>query len=116
MNAQEADREEVSVQIANKYDHGKPPLGLIPHSALLEEASVLGFGCEKYGRHNWRQGVEWQRLINSALRHIHAFNDGEDLDPETGLHHLAHARASLGFLIEYTTTHPELDDRHVSKT
>ena len=102
--------------LANKLDDGKPPLGLIPYSALMEEARVLGFGVEKYGAHNWRQGLEWQRLIDAALRHILAFNNGKDLDPETGLHHLAHARCSLGFLIEYGITHPELDNRHASKT
>ena len=97
---------------AFKHDDGKPPIGLIPYSAIIEEAMVLGFGCEKYGPHQWRGGMEWSRLINAALRHLHAFNNGEDLDPETGFCHLGHARASLGFLIEYMTTHPELDDRY----
>lgn len=101
---------------ANKFDTGKPPIGLIPYSALIEEAHVLAFGVDKYGTHNWRKGMQWQRLIDAALRHVHAFNNGEDLDPETGLHHLAHARCCLGFLIEYTTTCPGLDDRHASKT
>ena len=113
------DPEELSVTseapLANKLDNEKPQLGLIPYSALMEEAYVLGYGIEKYGTHNWRQGLQWQRLINSALRHIHAFNNGEDLDSESGLHHLAHARCSLGFLIEYSITHPELDDRHASQ-
>ena len=98
--------------IANKLDSGKAPLGLIPQSALIEEAYVLGFGETKYGRHNWRKGLEWSRLLDAAMRHIIAFNDGENFDPETGLHHLAHARCCLGFLIEYETTHPELDDRY----
>lgn len=100
---------------ALKYDSGKAPIGLIPHSALVEEALVLGFGCEKYGPHQWRGGMDWSRLINASFRHISAFNAGEDLDPETGLCHLAHARANLGFLIEYMTTHPEKDDRYVGQ-
>lgn len=98
--------------MVTKFDDNKPPVGLIPRSATLEEAYVLAFGAQKYGTHNWRQGMKWQRLINASMRHILAFNEGEDFDPESGLCHLAHARCCLSFLIEYMTTHPELDDRH----
>lgn len=94
-----------------KFDAGKPPLSLIPKSALDQEALVLGFGAAKYGRNNWRKGIAWSRLIDATLRHITAFNEGEDFDPETGLSHLAHARCGLAFLIEYSETHKELDDR-----
>jgi len=45
------------------------------------------------------------------LRHLTAWWAGEDLDPESGLHHLAHAACCLMFLLEYTQTHTELDDR-----
>lgn len=107
--------EESSVKQANKFDQGKPPLGLIPYSALIEEACVMGFGEQKYGRDNWREGMVWSRLIDAGLRHMQAFNNGETFDKETGLHHLAHARCCLAFLIEYEMTHPELDDRHGSK-
>ena len=102
----------ITKQEGMKFDAGKPPIGLIPRSAVLEEAAVLAFGEQKYGRHNWRAGIKWSRLIDAAQRHILAFNEGEDFDSETGLHHLAHARCCLAFLIEYMTTHPELDDRH----
>jgi hypothetical protein len=94
-----------------KFDTGKPQFSLIPVSAITEEALVLAYGAEKYGRDNWRKGMDWTRLIDAALRHIYAFSNGEDLDLETGRHHLAHARCELAFLIEYATTHPELDDR-----
>lgn len=95
-----------------KFDAGKPMLSLIPYSALTEEARVLMFGMEKYGRDNWRQGFEWTRLIDAGMRHLQAFNEGEELDPESGLSHLAHARCCLAFLIEFEKTHPELDNRH----
>lgn len=99
-----------------KHDAGKAPLGLIPRSALNAEAMVMAFGAEKYSRDNWRSGIRWSRLIDAALRHITAYNDGEDTDEETGLSHLAHARCCLAFLIEYAQTHPEMDDRHGNKT
>lgn len=96
---------------AVKHDAFKPPLGLIPKSALDEEAAVLGFGAKKYDVHNWRKGMPWSRLISAAMRHLVDFNAGQDFDKESGLHALAHVRACCGFLIEYMTTHPELDDR-----
>lgn len=100
----------------NKSDTGKPMLSLTPYSALVEEAKVMMFGLEKYGRDNWRKGLEFTRLIDAALRHLHAFNEGENNDPESGISHLAHARCCLAFLIEFEKTHPELDDRNVPKT
>ena len=103
------------VKEALKLDKGKEPLSLVVRSALLEEADVMGHGVTKYGRDNWRLGMKWSRLTDAALRHITAFNEGEDLDPETGLHHLAHARCCLAFLIEYSTTHPTLDDRYIKE-
>ena len=97
---------------AKKNDTGKPPIGLIPRSALLEEARVLDFGAKKYDLHNWRKGMDHSRLTDAALRHILAYIDGEDNDPETGISHLAHARCSLGFLIEYQQKKLGKDDRY----
>lgn len=96
---------------AKKFDTGKPPLSLISRAALEEEARVMAFGAQKYDAHNWRKGMDFSRLMDAALRHIYAFADGEDKDPETGLSHLAHARCCLAFLIEYEGTKIGTDDR-----
>jgi hypothetical protein len=95
-----------------KFDAFKPPMALISSKAMMELAKVLGFGAKKYAEHNWRKGMSWSRLISAALRHISAFNDGEDLDPETGLPHTAHALCCLMFLTEYALTHSGTDDRY----
>ena len=94
-----------------KNNAGKPPLSWIPRSAMIAEAEVLAFGAVKYARDNWRKGLLWSEVLDAALRHVYAFVDGEDVDQETGLSHLAHARCELGFLLEFLDTHPELDDR-----
>ena len=94
-----------------KFDTSKPPLDMLPVNALIEESLVLRFGADKYGRDNWRNGMAWTRLIAAALRHIFAFLMGENRDPESGCHHLAHARCCLGFIIEYGFTHTDKDDR-----
>lgn len=98
-------------ETAVKHDSLKPPMELLPTEALLEIARVLDFGKTKYGRSNWRKGMEWSRLIGAALRHITAFNDGQDKDPETGLSHLAHAGCCIMFLLEYESKGLGMDNR-----
>lgn len=95
-----------------KYDAGKAPIGLIPSKALTAIAEVLAFGAARYGAHNWRAGLAWSRLYDAALRHILAWKEGEDLDPESSLSHLAHASCCLMFLLELIKTRPDLDDRY----
>lgn len=76
--------------------------------ALEAEARVLMFGDSKYGRDNWRKGLHYTRLLDAALRHIIAFADGEDLDPETGESHLAHAKCCMSMVMAMPK---EWDDR-----
>lgn len=94
-----------------KHDAGKAPMSLLSHEALHQTAMVLEFGRQKYAAHNWRNGFEWSRPLSAALRHLTAFVDGEDKDPESGLSHLAHAMCCVMFVLEFEKTHPELDDR-----
>lgn len=97
---------------AAKFDGGKPPLGLISRYALEQEAHVMQYGVNKYGTHNWRKGMDFSRLVDACLRHVYAFADGEDVDGETGLSHLAHARCCLAFLLEYEGKRIGSDDRY----
>lgn len=94
-----------------KYDAGKPSISLIDKTALFELAKVLDYGAKKYARFNWKKGIQWSRTIDAAYRHLAAFNDGEDTDPETGLLHVAHLMCNAMFLINFYYTHKELDDR-----
>ena len=96
---------------ATKDDKGKPALSLLPRSAVEEIAAVLEMGAQKYGRDNWKEGMHWTRLIDAALRHIYAFADKEDIDPESGITHLAHAATNLMFLLEYYKKQKGEDDR-----
>lgn len=99
-----------------KFDQKKVRTDLLAPKALVEIAKVMGFGAEKYGAQNWREGLAWSRVYAAVQRHLLAWSDGETNDPETGLSHLAHASCGLMFLLEYAQTHPELDDRYKGKT
>ena len=96
-----------------KFDTDKPNCSLLPSIPLLGAARVLGMGMRKYGAHNWRSGIEYSRLYAATLRHLLAFNDGEDFDDESGLPHLDHALCELMFLREMYETRKDLDDRYV---
>lgn len=94
-----------------KFDQGKPPMSLIPVEAKRGLAAVLAFGAQKYSKNNWRGGMAWSRLMDSAYRHLDAFCAGEDLDPETGLSHIDHLQACAAFLSTYVKTGLGTDDR-----
>lgn len=99
---------------ALKLDTGKVPLELLPFESLIEVGKVLAFGAQKYGRYNWRQGMEWTRLVGAILRHLFAWMQGEEKDPESGLSHLAHAGCGILFLLAYELKTIGSDDRCVS--
>jgi hypothetical protein len=96
----------------HKFDSGKPPLSLLDPYALTEVAKVLAFGAGKYDKHNWRRGISYSRLMDAALRHLMDFNNGEDLDPESKLSHIAHASCCLMFLLWMVQHRSDLDDRY----
>ncbi len=79
---------------ANRFNHGKPQLSrLLDFDNALEElANIMEKGAEKYGDGNWlRGGKPNQEYLDSAMRHILAFQRGELVDLESECHHLAHA-------------------------
>lgn len=98
-----------------KFDGDKPRMDLIDRAAMEELGYVLGFGAKKYAAHNWRKGINYSRLVGAALRHIHAFNDGEDKDPESGYSHIGHAMCCLMFLMGTIKHNPDMDDRWNNK-
>src|SRR5574343_960374 len=104
-------REVRLVTEAFKDDDEKPMMDLIPADVTLELGRVLTYGARKYSRDNWRKGMRWTRPLAAALRHINAWQRGENLDPESGMPHLAHAIVSLMFLLTYQLRGIGEDDR-----
>lgn len=97
---------------AVKHDTEKPRLDLLSSDALVGIAMVLSYGAKKYSAHNWRKGFDWSRNVGAAMRHISAFNGGEDIDPESGLPHVDMALCELMFLSEFQKTNTGNDDRY----
>lgn len=89
-----------ATSVGRKFDAGKLDYTLVPWDGLEEVVKVLEFGARKYARDNW-QHVEggMQRYQAAAFRHLIAYNQGEKVDQETGLSHLAHAGCCLLFLL-----------------
>lgn len=85
--------------IGKKNDEGKARWDLLDMQFTGEVVNVLTAGAEKYGANNW-QNVEdaENRYFAALMRHIVAYRNGEDNDPEDGLPHLAHAACNLMFL------------------
>ncbi len=94
-----------------KYDDGKPRYALIPATPLEELAKIYTYGAIKYEENNWKKGMKWSRTFSAIMRHCWDFWRGETFDPETGLHHMAHAAFGCFALIEYQTTQKKFDDR-----
>ncbi len=94
---------------ANK---GKVSLTLIPFHLFAGCARVLMGGTLKYASWNWAKGMAWSIPADCAFRHfIKWWFLGEDLDPESGEHHLDHVLANILMLKHYTKAYPEGDDR-----
>lgn len=97
-----------------KYDEDKPPFALLPPEALEEIVKVFGHGAKKYGPHNWRQDLHttsYSRTYSSIHRHLNAFWQREDVDPESQLLHLAHAASQIMILITQSKFGQNMDDR-----
>jgi len=94
-----------------KNDLGKLRYDLIPARPLEELARVYSIGANKYGDRNWEKGLSWGRIFAAMMRHAWAYWRGEAYDPVDGQHHLSSVAWCAFALMEYETTHPELDDR-----
>lgn len=97
-----------------KHDLGKPDLSLLPAEGLEHAAYAFMDGLHKYGRYNYREGMEWTRLISAIQRHILAFNKGEDFAPDSKVHHLGHAIAGCMMLLDYYYNNLGIDNRRSS--
>jgi hypothetical protein len=90
----------------------KVPFGTVPAPFIGELALAMLEGARKYGRHNYRViGVRASVYYEAALRHIMAWWEGEDIDPDSGLSHVIKAAACLAILRDSMRQQNWTDDR-----
>lgn len=83
------------------YGEAKDKLSDTPTIGIQKMGRVMTGGAEKYGRFNWRDHtVSATVYYDAAQRHIMAWFDGEDLDPESGEPHLAHVMACCNIILD----------------
>lgn len=107
------------VDLGTKHSNPKDAIGAdkIPLHLWPEMASVLGSlafldGALKYGKFNFRAiGVRASIYVDAARRHLNAWMEGEDIDPESGVPHLGHLLACAAILVEAQANGNLTDDR-----
>ena len=74
----------------------KVPLHCLPCGPMMEIGLAMMEGGRKYGAHNYRNmGVRFSVYYDAAMRHLMDWWEGEDIDPDSGIHHLMKATACL---------------------
>lgn len=118
-NADDVSIDDVSILSAASYPDGNPKTIMGEAKPKMSDTPVIGIrllgqvhthGAEKYGRFNWREhNVSSSVYYDAAMRHITAWFDGEDNDPDTGLSHLAHVMAGMNIILD-AQDHKSLND------
>lgn len=77
----------------------KPPQHCIPLPVLWEIGMAMCEGGWKYRDHNYRKiGVQASVYYDAARRHLDAWWEGENIDPQSGLNHITKVMSCLTVL------------------
>lgn len=92
----------------------KLPFHLCPTTFTAGVSMAFLEGCLKYGRSNFRAvGVKSSIYYDACLRHLIAWFEGEDIDPDSGLNHLYKAGACLAVITDAMEAGKLNDDRMI---
>lgn len=89
----------------------KPRLSLIPKEALFELGKALTHGEQRYGTHNYREGIKISYLLDAAFRHLSQFNEGENIDEQSQTNHLGNVMANCAMALYMLNNMSSFDDR-----
>lgn len=90
----------------------KPPLHLVPASAIVEMSQAFADGANKYGPFNWRiDPVDTTTYVSAAQRHLALFFNGQDRTSDTDVHNLAAVMACCAILLDAAASGTLIDDR-----
>jgi hypothetical protein len=93
----------------------KLPLHLWPTTATALGSIAMLNGMLKYGRSNFRAvGVRASIYYDAAMRHLNAWFEGEELDPDDGVPHLGAALACIAIIVDAGAAGKLTDDRAIA--
>jgi hypothetical protein len=95
---------------ALRFNEGKLQWSLVDFKSFEDMVRVLMFGAQKYDSHNWKKGLKTTEICESLLRHLYAYMDGEEIDPESGLPHIGHIQCNAMFLAHMMNHKKETHD------
>lgn len=108
--------DEIRTTSSTGGDKGVKPerFSLIPKAPLDLLGQVYDFGTKKYAPHNYRRGYEWSKSYDALQRHLTAWWERDEIDPESGLSHLGHAAWHIFALIVFSSDpkYKQFDDRY----
>ena len=92
----------------------KAPLHSVPCGPLYEVGLAMMEGGRKYGTHNYRAvGVRASVYYDAIMRHVMNWWEGQDIDPDSGLHPLIKAAASIVVMRDGMLMDNYVDDRPI---
>jgi hypothetical protein len=62
-------------------------------------------------KNDWQKGTDWTEYSDAAMRHLISWQNGQNLDAESGRSHLAHVVCCCLILIWYEIRGVGRDDR-----
>lgn len=93
----------------------KLPLHLWPATATALGCLAFLNGALKYGRSNFRgTDVKASVYLDAAKRHLDAWFEGEEVDPDDGVPHLSAALACIAIVVDAGAAGTLIDDRNVA--
>ena len=98
-------RREFDTGAVRDMAEGKGRMDLLPWRAIIEVSKHCENGCIKYGEHNVDKGIPMQSLIDSGLRHLAKFVDGQEDEP-----HLIAAAWNILWAIQMQEKKPAMRD------
>ena len=99
------DRREFATGAVRDMAEGKGRYDLLPWEAIHEVALHCEQGALKYGERNCERGIPIHSLIDSALRHLSLYMQGQDDEP-----HLRAAAWNILFALWTELERPEMQD------
>jgi len=98
-------REDYGTGACREPATGKGRFDLISAPALMRLAKHYENGARKYTARNWEQGIPVSRCLDSALRHLVQYMDGDNSED-----HLAAAAWNIFAIMHFEEKLPEMVD------